>query len=82
MLMDQAGLKIAQIEGSIQSEGEARGPRKGSFEAPENESFMQDALDAKPFRLDLEDGSRIAIQVTSVSAGTSPGTSRVEFSSA
>jgi hypothetical protein len=80
-LTDPAGQAIAEVEGSIESEDEARGARKGVFVLAENESFMQDVLDEKPFRLELEDGSLVDLRVTSVSAGTKSGTSRVEFSS-
>jgi hypothetical protein len=80
-LIDEGGATIANVEGSIQSEAEAPGARTGAFELPENESFLQDTLERKPFRLALDDGSRMNIEVTSVSAGSRPGTSRAEFAS-
>jgi hypothetical protein len=79
-LTDDAGQAIADIEGSMDSPEEAQGPRKGAFEVEENESFMQGVLEQKTFRLELDDGNRLAIRVDSVSANAGPGSSRVEFS--
>jgi hypothetical protein len=79
-LTDDAGQEIADVEGSIQSPDEAQGPRRGEFEFPETESFMQGVLDQKAFRLDLDDGDQLTIQVGSVSTSARPGYSRVEFS--
>ena len=79
-LTDDSGQAIADIEGSIQSADESRGPRQGEFQFQETESFMQGVLDQKTFRLELDDGNRLTIRVGSVSAMTGPGSSRVEFS--
>jgi hypothetical protein len=79
-LTDDAGQAIGEIEGSIQSPGETQGPRKGEFEFQETESFMQGVLEAKTFRLEVDDGSQLMIHVDSVSTITRPGYSRVEFS--
>jgi hypothetical protein len=81
-LTDDAGQALGDIEGSIQSPGEAQGPRKGEFEFPETDAFMQGVLDAKAFRLKVDDGSQLTIRVDSVSTITRPGYSRVEFSCA
>jgi hypothetical protein len=80
-LTDDAGQAIADIEGSIQSVAEAQGVRRGNFEFPESESFMQGVLEEKTFRIELDDGSRLDIHVDAVSGGAGPGRSRVEFSS-
>jgi hypothetical protein len=79
-LKDDAGEAIADVEGSIDSPEEARGPRQGEFEFPESEAFMQGVLEQKTFRLELGDGNRLNIRVGSVSADAGPGSSRVEFS--
>jgi len=79
-LTDDAGQEIADIEGSIQSPEEAQGPRRGEFEFQETEPFMQGVLEQKAFRLKLDDGNQLNIQVGSVSTSTRPGYSRVEFS--
>ena len=77
-LTDDAGQRIADIEGSIESPNESRGPRHGEFQFPETESFMQGVLDDKTFLLDVDDGSQLTIHVDSVSTGKA-GTSKVEF---
>jgi hypothetical protein len=41
---------------------------------------MQEVLEAKTFRLEVDDGSQLVIHVDSVSTITRPGYSRVEFS--
>ena len=79
-LTDDAGQAIAEIDGSIQSPIESQGPRKGEFELQETESFMQQVLEAKTFRLAIDDGSQLTIRVDSVSTITRPGYSKVEFS--
>jgi hypothetical protein len=79
-LTDSAGQAIGEIEGSIQSPDEAQGPRLGEFEFQETESFMQGVVEAKTFRLNVDDGSQLTIRVDSVSTITRPGYSRVEFS--
>jgi hypothetical protein len=79
-LTDDAGQKIADVEGSIGSPEEADGTRKGEFSLPETELFMQGVLEQKPFRLELDDGDRLPIRVGSVSSIDRPGYSRVEFS--
>jgi hypothetical protein len=79
-LTDDAGQAIADVEGSIDSPEETQGPRRGAFEFPETDSFMQGVFDQKTFRLELDDGNRLTIRVGSVSAMTGPGSSRVEFS--
>jgi hypothetical protein len=79
-LTDDAGQVIGKIERSIQSPSETQRPRNGAFEFQETESFMQEVLEAKTFRLDVDDGSQLAIRVDSVSTSTRPGYSRVEFS--
>jgi hypothetical protein len=79
-LTDNAGQAIADIEGSIQSPEETQGPRQGEFEFRETESFMQGVVEAKTFRLEVDDGSQLTIRVDSVSTITRPGYSRVEFS--
>jgi hypothetical protein len=79
-LKDDAGEAIADVEGSIDSPGEAQGPRQGEFEFQETDAFMQGVLEQKTFRLELDDGNRLTIRVGSVSANAGPGSSRVEFS--
>jgi hypothetical protein len=79
-LTDDAGQAIADVEGSIQSSEGTQGPRQGTFEFQETESFMQGVLDQKTFGLELDDGSRLTIRVGSVSSTARPGYSRVEFS--
>jgi hypothetical protein len=79
-LADDAGQAIAEIEGSIQSPDENQDPRRGEFELEENGSFMQGVLEAKTFRLKVDDGSQLTIRVDSASASARPGCSRVEFS--
>ena len=79
-LTDDTGHEIGEIEGSIQSSGETEMPRKGEFEFQEIESFLQGVLEAKTFRLEVDDGSQLTIRVDSVSTSTRPGYSRVEFS--
>ena len=79
-LADDAGQAIAEIEGSIQSPDETRGPRRGEFQLEENGSFMQGVLEKKPFRLEVDDGSQLTIRVDSASTSARPGCSRVEFS--
>jgi hypothetical protein len=79
-LTDDAGQAIAEIEGSIQSPSETLGPRKGEFEFQEVDSFMQGVLEAKTFRLEVDDGSQLTIRADSVSTITRPGYSKVEFS--
>jgi len=79
-LTDDAGHVIGEIEGSIQSATETRGPRTGEFEFQETESFTQGVLEAKTFRLAVDDGSPLTIRVDSVSTIARPGYSRVEFS--
>jgi hypothetical protein len=79
-LADDGGQAIADIEGSMQSSEETRGPRQGEFQFQETESFMQGVLEQKTFRLDLDDGDRLTIRVGSVSPVARPGYSRVEFS--
>jgi hypothetical protein len=81
-LTDDAGQAIAEIEGSIQSPEEARGPRQGEFEFQDVESFMQGVLDQQAFRLKVDDGSELNIRVGSVSTTGRPGYSRVAFSCA
>ena len=79
-LTDNAGQAIADIEGSIQSSEETQGPRHGKFEFQETESFMQGVVEAKTFRLKVDDGSQLTIRVDLVSTIARPGYSRVEFS--
>jgi hypothetical protein len=79
-LTDDSGQAIAEIQGSIQSPDEAQGPRRGEFEIEENGEFVQGVLEAKSFRLDLDEGSSLAIHVESVSASTRPGYSKAAFS--
>jgi hypothetical protein len=79
-LADEAGQAIAEIEGSIQSPDETRGPRRGEFQLEENGSFMQGVLEAKTFRLKVDDGSELTIRVDSASPIARPGYSKVEFS--
>jgi hypothetical protein len=79
-LTDGSGEAIGDIEGSIQSPEEAQGPRQGTFEVQENGSFMQGILEEKAFRLEVDDGSQLTIQVNSVSTIARPGYSKVEFS--
>ena len=79
-LADDAGQAIAEIEGSIQSPDETQGPRRGEFELEENGSFMQGVLEAKTFRLKVDDGSQLTIRVDSASPIARPGYSRAEFS--
>jgi hypothetical protein len=79
-LTDDAGHEIGEIEGSIQSPGETQRPRTGEFEFQEIESFLQGVLEAKTFRLEVDDGSQLTIRVDSVTTITRPGYSRVEFS--
>jgi hypothetical protein len=78
-LTDDAGQAIADIEGSIQSAEESRGPRQGEFRFRETESFMQGVLEDKTFHLEVDDGSQLTIHVDSVSTGAEPGNSRVQF---
>jgi hypothetical protein len=78
-LTDDAGQEIANIEGSIQSAQESRGPRQGDFQFEETDSFMQGVLDDKTFRLQMDDGSNLRIHVNSVSTAAGPGASKVEF---
>jgi hypothetical protein len=78
-LTDHAGQAIADIEGSIQSEGETQGPRQGAFQFKETEAFMQGVLEEKTFRLKVDDGSQLTIRVDSVSTGAEPGYSKVQF---
>jgi hypothetical protein len=78
-LTDDAGQAIADIEGSIQSADESRGPRQGEFQFQETESFMQGVLEEKPFRLEVDDGSKLTIHVDSVSNAVEPGSSKVKF---
>jgi hypothetical protein len=78
-LTDGAGQAIADVEGSIQAPAEAAGARRGSFELQETDSFMQGVLDGMPFRLDLDDGSRITIKVDSVKMSSNPGYSVASF---
>jgi hypothetical protein len=79
-LKDDAGEVIADVEGSIDSQEEAQGPRQGEFEFQETDAFMQGVLEQKTFRLELDDGNRLTIRVGSVSTNSAPGSSRVEFS--
>jgi len=79
-LTDDAGQAIADIEGSIQSPGETQGPRQGEFEFQETESFMQGVLEAKTFRLKVDDGSQLTIGVDSASTSSRPGFCSVKFS--
>jgi pyruvate carboxylase len=78
-LTDDAGHAIADIEGSIQSAEETRGPRQGEFQFNETESFMQGVLEEQTFRLEVDDGSQLAIHVNSVSTVAEPGKTKVEF---
>jgi hypothetical protein len=80
-LADDAGQLIGNIEGPVQALAEAHGTRQGEFEVPETASFLQDVLENKTLRLELDDGSKLDIHVSSVSAGSRRGISRVEFSS-
>jgi hypothetical protein len=79
-LTDDSGQAIAEIEGSIQAPDEAQGPRQGEFEFQETGEFMQGILEEKPFRLEVDDGSQLTIQVNSVATIARPGYSKVEFS--
>jgi hypothetical protein len=79
-LTDDAGETIADIEGSIQSAQEAQGARRGGFEFPASDSFLQGVLEKRGFLLKLDDGTRLNIHVNSVSAGSTAGISRVDFS--
>jgi hypothetical protein len=79
-LSDNAGQAIAEIEVSIESPRETQGPRKGEFEFQATESFIQEVLEVKTFRLEVDDGSQLTIRVDSVSTITRPGYSKVEFS--
>jgi hypothetical protein len=79
-LTDDAGQAIADVEGSIQASDEAAGARRGNFELQETDSFMQSVLDGTPFRLVLDDGSRLTIKVDSVKVSSNPGYSVAAFS--
>jgi hypothetical protein len=79
-LTDDSGQAISTIEGSIQSPEDTQGARQGEFEFQETASFMQGVLEGKTFRLDVDDGSRLTIQVDSVSTIARPGYSKVVFS--
>jgi hypothetical protein len=79
-LTDDAGQAIADVEGSIQAPEEAEGARRGSFEFQDTGSLMQGVMDGTPFRLDLDDGSRLTIRVDSVKVSSNPGYSVAAFS--
>jgi hypothetical protein len=79
-LADDAGQAIAEIEGSIQSPDETQGSRRGEFELEEDGAFLQGVLEKKTFRLMVDDGSQLTIQVDSASTSARPGYSRAEFS--
>jgi hypothetical protein len=80
-LTTDEGQAIAEVEGTIESSGEASsGACKGRFEFQDTDSVMQGALDGTPFRLDCEDGTRHKIRVDAVTAGSKPGYSQAEFS--
>jgi hypothetical protein len=59
--------------------GETQGPRQGEFQFAETDTFMQGVLDEKTFRLKVDDGSQLTIQVSSVSTDAGPGKSKVRF---
>ena len=79
-LTDDSGQPITDIEGSIQAPEETEAPRQGEFELEENGAFMQGVLEKKTFRLDVDDGSQLTIQVNSVAPIARPGYSKIEFS--
>ena len=79
-LIDDNSEAIADVEGSIESQEQTEGSRRGRFEVQEDPAFMQGVLDQKTFHLKLEDGTEIAIKVDSASPTSRPGFSQVEFS--
>jgi len=78
VLTDAADQAITEVEGSIEPD---TGPaRKGRFEFADSDAVMQDILEGKTFGLQLEDGTQLAIRVSSASAGPRAGYSVAEFS--
>jgi hypothetical protein len=78
-LTTDEGQAITGVEGTVES---PEGTCKGRFEFQDNDSVMQGVLDGTPFHLDCENGTRLKIRVVAVNAGSKPGYSQAEFSSA